>query len=89
MKAFLSAPGVAMGTGIWLVVAGCASQNDSTQQNYNNGTQMTGSYIPQSVERNGPVTNGKNNVRVVDQSDLQKSGGADVEQSLRQLGVTH
>jgi hypothetical protein len=72
------ASGVAMGFG-------CAGHQKTDTQQYN---YLTGSYLPQDVERNGPVTNGKNNVRVVDQNDLDKSGGANVTQSLRQLGVT-
>jgi hypothetical protein len=82
--------GVALVLGAGLLASGCASQGNTTQDRMDsNGTQLTGSYMPQSVERNGPVTNGKNNVRVIDRSDLEGSGGADVEQSLRQLGVTH
>ena len=67
------------------MVAGCAHESNSAQT-YNN---LTGSYIPQDVQRNGPVTNGKSNVRVLDRSDIDSSGGADVRQSLRELGVTH
>jgi hypothetical protein len=32
--------------------------------------------------------NGKNNVRVIDRSDIESSGGADPRQTLRQLGVS-
>jgi hypothetical protein len=73
------ASGVALGFG-------CASQHQTSSEQFN---YLTGSYMPQDVDRNGPVTNGRNNVRVIDQNDLNKSGGADVTQSLRQLGVTH
>ena len=64
---------------------GCASQQSANTERYQ---YLTGSYAPQDVQRNGPVSNGANNVRVIDQSDVNHSGGADVSQSLRQLGVT-
>lgn len=53
-----------------------------------NGAYLTGSNLPQNVNRNGPVTDGQNNVRVIDRSDVNRSGGADLNQTLRQLGVT-
>jgi outer membrane receptor for Fe3+-dicitrate len=70
---------------------GCAHEQNAVQTspNKSNESYLTGSYLPQDVERNGPVTNGKNDVRVIDRSDINQSGGADVKQSLRQLGVTH
>jgi hypothetical protein len=68
------------------LLAGCASQT-ATQEPP--GQQLTGSYIPQNVQQKGPITNGANNVRVRDQSDLQRSGGATPEQALRQLGEIH
>jgi uncharacterized lipoprotein YajG len=74
--------------------AGCAHQQSAvdpsnTYPNSTNGAYVTGSYLPQDVTRNGPVTNGKSDVRIIDQSDINRSGGANVGQSLRQLGVTH
>ncbi len=73
-----------------LVIAagsGCATQknaSETTGQHYNH---LTGSYIPQEVDRNGPVTNGKNDVRVLDRSDIENSGGADLDQALKKSGV--
>ena len=69
---------------------GCAHEENAVQTSANNGHEsyVTGSYLPQDVERNGPVTNGKNDVRVIDRSELNRSGGADVRQSLRELGVS-
>jgi len=75
----------ALGTGLAIGGFGCATQPKTDTERYN---YLTGSYMPQDVERNGPVTNGKSDVRVVDQSDISKSGGANVTESLRQLGVT-
>lgn len=64
---------------------GCAGQRETSTERYDH---LTGSYVPQDVERNGPVTNGKSDVRVLDRSDIDRSGGADASQTLRQLGVT-
>ena len=75
--------------GMWLVGSGCAHERGSADMNRpGNEPYLTGSYLPQNVDRNGPVTNGKNNVRVIDQSEIDRSGGANVGQSLRELGVT-
>ena len=69
-------------------LVGCAHDKDTTQtpgqQNYR---YLTGSYMPQDVDRNGPVTNGKNNVRILDSSDISNSGGATPSQVLRQQGA--
>ena len=80
---------VATGT----ILAGCAHQQNAgqTQDTYpsrTNNAYMTGSYVPQDVNRSGAVTDGKNNVRILDRSDLNRSGGADVGQALRLQGVT-
>lgn len=80
---------VATGT----ILAGCAHRQNAvqTQDTYpskTNNAYMTGSYLPQDVNRSGAVTDGKNNVRVLDGSDLNRSGGADVGQALRLQGVT-
>ena len=80
--------------GIWtgLAASGCAHQQSAAQTgqsypNSTNGTYLTGSNLPQDVRRSGPVTDGRNNVRVIDNSDISRSGGADVNQTLRQLGA--
>jgi len=70
--------------------SGCANQKETvSRQDTSNETYLTGSYIPQNVERNGPVTNGKSDVRVIDRSDIDRSGGGNVQQTLRELGVPH
>lgn len=75
-----------MGVAVILLagVFGCAGPREHEAERYQN---LTGSYVSQDVQRNGPVSNGQNNVRVLDQSDIDKSGGKDVPQTLRQLGV--
>ncbi len=74
----------ALGAGLTLGGFGCAGHRETSTEHYD---YLTGSYVPQDVERNGPVSNGKSNVRVIDRSDINGSGGADVNQTLRQLGV--
>jgi hypothetical protein len=74
----------ALGIGLAMGGFGCATQHKTDTERYD---YLTGSYLPQDVERNGPVSNGRSNVRVIDQSDISQSGGADVTQALRQLGV--
>ena len=66
--------------------AGCTAENNrhGIYPGGTNAPYMTGSYLPQNVSRNGPVTDGRNNVRVLDRSDIDRSGGADRKQSLRQ-----
>jgi hypothetical protein len=68
------------------LLAGCASQSASEEAP---GRQLTGSYIPQNVQQKGPITDGASDVRVRDESDLQRSGGATPGQGLRQLGEVH
>lgn len=78
----------------WLAGFGCANSPDSARVNSLNSannapTQVTGSYIPRQINRNGPTTDGQNNLRVIDRSEIERSGGADPNQALRQLGATH
>jgi hypothetical protein len=73
---------------------GCASQQNSSQSSppdskRSEPSYVTGSYIPRDLQRNGPVTDGANNLRIIDESEIERSGGADTTQTLRQLGVTH
>ena len=75
-------------TGIFLG-SGCVQDSNSSDRESQNYGNLTGSYMPQDVQRNGPVTNGKSNVRVIDRSDIDRSGGADVNQTLRELGAKH
>lgn len=75
------------------IAAGCAHpqnavQTQDTFPSRTNNAYMTGSYLPQEVNRSGAVTDGKNNVRILDRSDLNRSGGADSGQALRSQGVT-
>jgi len=67
--------------------SGCSTQKNATETNGQHYDHLTGSYLPQDVDRNGPVTNGKNDVRVLDRSDIENSGGADLDQTLKKLGV--
>lgn len=79
--------------GIAAMATGCAHDKDAVNSSGNypgktNAPYITGSNLPQEVNRSGPVTDGRNNVRVLDQSDIDRSGGADLKQALRNQGVT-
>ena len=90
MKPKLFSFAIALGFCAVLTLSGCAHQQSAVQNNSrdSNENYLTGSYLPQDVSRNGPVTNGKSDVRVIDRSDIDRSGGADPRQTLRQLGVS-
>ena len=66
---------------------GCAHQNDGTKATGQHYDHLTGSYLPQDVDRNGPVSNGKSNVQVLDRNDIDNTGATDVNQTLRKSGV--
>jgi hypothetical protein len=88
MKMSLLVLAVVASLGASVLSSGCAHQTTSQQSNANE-RYLTGSYVPQDVQRNGPVTNGKSNVRVLDRSDIDRSGGANLGQALRELGADH
>ncbi len=48
----------------------------------------TGSLLPQKVHRAGVITDGANNVRVLDKKDIQTSGANNVQDLLRKRGMT-
>ena len=59
--------------GVALGGVGCVGHEQTNTQKYE---YLTGSYTPQDVQRNGPISNGSSNVRVIDRSDINNSGGA-------------
>jgi hypothetical protein len=86
-KLFAIAAGLVLAIG----AGGCASQREATQPSTQSDhyQYVTGSYVPQNVQKSGPVTNGRDNLRIIDQNEIQQSGGATLEQTLRQLGANH
>lgn len=50
---------------------------------------FTGSYIKQTVERNGQITSGPNALYVIDSKTIQNSGAADLRQLLIRQGQYH
>ena len=76
-------------TAALVVAAGssCTSQNSRSEADGQHYNHLTGSYLPQDVERNGPVSNGKSNVQVLDRNDIDNTGSTDVNQALRKSGV--
>jgi hypothetical protein len=92
MKVTTFIPLIAASMLAWMAGSGCANQQNSVQSNSSDSAQkapmqVTGSYIPRDINRNGPTTDGANNLRIIDQSEIQRSGGADPNQTLRLLGV--
>ncbi len=78
----------AVGLVLLVGAGGCAHDTQSTQSNVADHYQyVTGSYLPQDVEKTGSVTSGDGNLRIIDQSDIERSGGADVRDTLRRLGA--
>ncbi len=80
---------IALGMALGIGGAGCANQREANDNTADQYEYVTGSYLPQNIQKSGPVTNGKDNLRILDQSDIQRSGGATPEQALRQLGADH
>src|SRR5438552_720693 len=48
---------------------------------------LTGSYIKQKVRRQGMITDGANNVLVIDRNTIEHSGASDVRQLLVHQGI--
>ena len=49
---------------------------------------LTGSYIPRQIHRNGIVTDGPDNVVVLDYSSIRESGGVDLPDVLFRKGLS-
>ena len=72
------------------LLTGCSTNRQATAHNADTekgGAYLTGSYLKQDFTRNGEITNGKNNVRVLDEEKIDQSGASDVNQFLRLSGV--
>ena len=73
-----------------LLATGCSSPKEGSTQSGQSGekeTYLTGSYLKQDVSKHGEITNGKDNVRVLDRDKIDQSGAADVNEFLRTQGV--
>jgi hypothetical protein len=71
-------------------VTGCSSHQPDTGQSVgaqSGSTDLTGSYLNQDITRNGEITNGKDNVQVLDRNKIDRSGATDVNQFLKTQGV--
>ena len=51
------------------------------------GVLLTGSYIKQDVRRTGRITDGANQVIVLDRDMIERSGASDVRQLLTHQGI--
>ncbi len=63
-----------------------AKSADSQGLHKEQGT-ITGSYIPQTVRRNGMITDGQSQVQVIDERSIRATGATDVRQVLNRLGA--
>src|SRR5881296_1137403 len=61
------------------------TQAASTEQK--GGVLLTGSYIKQNLNRNGRITDGANQVIVLDRETIERSGASDLKQLLIHTGV--
>ena len=52
-----------------------------------NDQLLTGSHVKQKVRRNGMVTDGANNVVVLDSETIRNSGASDLRQLLNRRGI--
>ncbi len=68
-----------------LLVSACRNTDQAHQRP--DGTTLTGSYIPQDVQRNGQFYNGQSHVRTLDQNDIDNTGAATPRELLRKQGV--
>jgi hypothetical protein len=70
-------------------VTGCSSHQPDASQSGKTEKEatLTGTYLKQDVTRNGEITNGKDNVRVLDREKMDQSGASDLNQFLRLQGV--
>ena len=70
-------------------VTGCSSHQPNAPQSGHTDKEatLTGTYLKQDVTRNGEITNGKDNVRVLDREKMDQSGASDLNQFLRLQGV--
>ena len=51
------------------------------------GVLLTGSYIKQNIRRSGHITDGANQVIVIDRDTIERSGASDVRQLLVHQGI--
>ena len=63
------------------------SQVTQTAQTGSETNVLTGSYIKQKIRRQGMITDGANNVVVIDQKTIERSGASDVKQLLVHQGI--
>lgn len=55
----------------------------------NQGIEYTGSYIKQNLRQNGNITDGANQLYVIDSTMIRNSGASDVRDLLNRRGLAH
>ena len=63
-----------------------AKQEQTTSQEKDK-VFLTGSYIKQDIRRNGRITDGPNQVVVLDRDTIERSGAGDLKQLLIRQGI--
>jgi len=64
-----------------------AKKSQTTASEQKGGTLLTGSYVKQNVKRHGQITDGANQVIVLDRDWIERSGASDVKQLLNRSGA--
>jgi len=64
-----------------------AKKSQTAASEQKGGTLLTGSYVKQKVRRQGQITDGANQVIVLDRDTIERSGASDVRQLLNRQGI--
>ncbi len=64
-----------------------AKKVESASTDQKGGTLLTGSYIKHNIRRSGQITDGPNQVLVIDRKAVEESGASDLRQLLSRQGV--
>jgi len=64
-----------------------SKKTQASSANDKGGVPLTGSYIKQNIRRSGHITDGANQVIVIDRDTIERSGASDVRQLLVRQGI--
>ena len=64
-----------------------SKKTQAASPNDKGGVLLTGSYIKQNIRRSGHITDGANQVIVIDRDTIERSGASDVRQLLVHQGI--
>ena len=84
----MKAPGfIRLGMLLSLPLLFIACESTDETHHARKGQILTGSYIPQNVDKNGQIYSGFDNLRSVDQKDAKNTGASTPDDLLRRQGV--